>query len=204
MQEDIIVAQSLLREYIDKFNAIQDEEVTKLGAIMTLTFQTYNKYFQLNDVTKQVFRDLVLARGTKECIIEADENDLTKEQEPMGAANFFYLFATIEVRDKHQGSFGLHTWSEYMKQFHATMCCPRETVHYFHRRNSCNCLHEIYYNLKDATQRTTGCWYCFKTVDIKKVFHCKCDMKKYCTKKCALDDWPRHKDECIRMRVQLK
>jgi hypothetical protein len=194
-RHDIDAANSLLIEYENGYYATMRDGRGD-NNYFNLALQIYNKYFQFSDVRKQVFRELILVQGTAQCVIEANEKDLTKMQAMMRAHPFVNLLAMIEELDKHQGSFGPHNWSEYLKQHNATKRCPRETVRFFHRRNSCVCLHEIYYKLKDATQRTTLCWNCKKTVDIKKAFHCKCDAAKYCSKKCALDLWPEHKEFC--------
>jgi hypothetical protein len=203
-REDIDAAVSLFKEYIDKLNAIlrSGREVNRSEATSTLDHQTYNKYFQYNDVRKQVFRVLILAEGTTHCVKESNEKDLATHQLPMRAYHFIHLLATIEVGDKHQGSFDAQSQIEFMEQRNATLLCPRETIRFFHRRNSCDCLHEIYFKLKDTTSRTTSCWNCDKLVDIKKAFHCKCDMVKYCSKKCALDFWPEHKERCTNLPDQ--
>jgi hypothetical protein len=153
-REDIDAAVSLFKEYIDKLNAIirSGREVNELGATSTLDHQTYNTYFRYNDVRKQVFRELILAEGTAHCVKESNEKDLATHQSPMRAYHFIHLLATIEVRDKHQGSFDPQSKIEFMEQRNATVLCPRETVRFFHRRNSCDCLHEVYYELKDTTQ----------------------------------------------------
>jgi hypothetical protein len=195
-QEDVIAADSLMIEYIDKLNVIQDEEVNKVEAITKLVDETYIKYFQYSDVRKQVFRELILAYGTEACVEEENGNDLTTYQFTMGAWDFVRLLVYTAERDKNQGPFDAHSEIEYAKQFNATMRCPREMIRFFHRRNSCDCLHEIYYKLKDTTQRTTFCWNCRQLLDVKKALRCGCGIAKYCSNKCALDYWPRHKENC--------
>jgi hypothetical protein len=168
-----------------------------------LNLQTYNKYFEFDDTRKQVFREMILAQGTANCVDEANKKDLTKKQNMMTAWGFVSLLAEIDIRDKYPDTSDAHSKIEYDKQLNATVRCPRETFRFFHRRNSCDCLHEIYYKLKDTTRRTTFCGNCKHAVDIKKIFHCKCDTAKYCSEKCALDYWPKHKEECERL-VQYK
>jgi hypothetical protein len=169
-----------------------------------LALQTHNKYYQYSDVRKQVFRELILAYGTEACVEEANEKDLTKMQDTMRAYLFVNLLAYIEIREKNQGTFDTHSDIEFLKQFCATFHCPRETIRFFHRRNSCDCLHGIYYKLKDTTKRTFGCWNCHQLVDVKKALHCKCELVKYCSKQCVLENYSNHKDFCniIREGVQ--
>jgi hypothetical protein len=197
-QDDLIEAQSLLSEYIvKKLNLIVFNDFELLDALID---ETYDKYFDFDDVRKQVFREAILAEGTAQCVKESNEIDLTKMQVRMRAWDFVQLLAYTEVWDKNQGTSDAHSRIELVKQLHATVRCPREVVRFFHRRNSCDCLHEVYYKLKDTTKRTTFCCNCPKAVDIKTAFHCKCELYKYCSKKCALGDWPRHKERCRHAR----
>jgi hypothetical protein len=198
-QDDIDAAYSLLEEHVDGLNATMRDGRGD-NDYFNLALQTYNKYFQYSDVRKQVFRKVILSQGTAECVKEANEIDLTNMRATMAAYPFVELLAMIEGRDKNQGYFDAQSEIELVKQLHATAFCPRETVRFFHRRNSCDCLHEIYYKLKDTTQRTFGCSNCAKAVDIKKAFHCKCEVYKYCSKKCALEHSPKHKETCRHAR----
>jgi hypothetical protein len=191
-QDDVIAAHSLLREYFDKFDAIQDEDVNDVEAKTTIAFQTYFKYLQYSDVRKQVFQELILSLGTTECVKEANEKDLATYQFVMRAWPYVNLLSVIiQVLDKFQGPLDAHQVCEFNN-----VTCPCEMIRFFHRRNSCDCLHEIYYKLKDATTRTIACINCSKAVDVKKTFHCKCEIAQYCSKKCALEYWPNHKEDC--------
>ena len=63
--------------------------------------------------------------------------------------------------------------------------CPRGLLPFFHRRNSCDCLKEQYYQLKDTMKRTTPWFKCFKSWDIRNVVICpKCKSVQYCSSKC--------------------
>jgi hypothetical protein len=203
-QDDLDAANSLLNEHIEILReyivAVREGNKDPTTKKLALAHATFIKYFLFNDVRKQVFRDFVIARGTFVCVVEAGKKDLAKEISMPFAWPFVSLISMIEVLDKHQGSFDAHHVSEYMKQLSTPLLCPRETIRFFHRRNSCDCLHEIYYKLKDATNRTFLCANCKRAVDVKKTFHCKCEIAKYCSSKCALDQWPDHKDDCKSIR----
>jgi hypothetical protein len=139
-QEDIDAAERLLAEYIDKLMAIaiHVNVVDDSRAITKLVKDTYHKYFQFNDVRKQVFREAILAYGTESCVIEANEQDLTEEQNMTRTWHFVLLLAYVEGRDKkYQSTFDASEIG-LAKQINATARCPRETVRLFHRRNSCD------------------------------------------------------------------
>lgn len=108
------------------------------------------------------------------------------------------MIQTIEVRDQL-----------CVKDYHAYTCfyaiidplldivhCPRSTVKFFHRRNPCHCLHEIYYTLKETTERTALCFRCGSIAPIKQMYRCRCKSIRYCSRECAVEDWPYHKDNC--------
>jgi hypothetical protein len=188
--DDFIAAYRLLHEYMNKSLDDFDAE------------ETYGKYFEFDDARKQVFRNLAVAKGTSECVLAAEQKDLTKEK---GMVAWYYidLLSMIECLEKCDGTIShvsVQCTIEFTKQLNTTAFYPREIVRFFHRCNSCSCLHEIYYKLKDTTQRTIDCWNCNKVVDIKKAFHCKCEMANYCSEKCALDYWPEHKEDCRQAR----
>jgi hypothetical protein len=194
-RDDLGAAESLLLEYIDKleYSLNHSEYHAKFHAHLVL--ETCGKYYHFNDARKEAFRNLLVAQGTAKCVTEASEKNLTKEQAVVTTLYYALLLSTIEANDKNQ-DFGGDYRYEFMKQANALNGCPREIIRFFHRRNSCDCLHEIYYKLKDATKRTFLCWNCNEAVDVKKTFHCECDVAKYCSKKCALDHWSNHKEVC--------
>jgi hypothetical protein len=78
-QEDIDAAESLLRYHVQKWNAIRDRGVDDFEAISKLVDETHLKYFEFDDATKQVFRELILSQGTTQCVKEANETDLTEK-----------------------------------------------------------------------------------------------------------------------------
>ena len=107
-----------------------------------------------------------MAYGTKTCLEDARKTDRVFTN--------VLMMRAIEVRDKYNGAMNDHVTCEVRKCLHDIVDCPRETLRFFHRRNSCNCLKEIYYKLKDSTKRTAECWCwsCSQNVDIRKVNRC--------------------------------
>ena len=109
-----------------------------------------------------------------------------------GMNHYVIMIKTIEVRDRHDGAFNANTYIEFHSQM-SKISSPRETVRLFHRCNSCDCLKELYYKLKETTKRTTPCWNCEKQVDIQEISECQCKLAKYCSYDCAVAQWPEHK-----------
>lgn len=111
----------------------------------------------------------------------------------------------IEIRDEHLGAFDWYgtIFLKIRSSFDDIGACPREIIRFFHRRNSCDCLKEIYYKLKDQTQRTTVCLTCHKIKNIREMIQCgDCKLQCWCSRECQVaDKW--HDEDCKRFRKQV-
>eukprot|EP00956_Cyclotella_meneghiniana_P017088 scaffold27548_cov45-Cyclotella_meneghiniana.AAC.2 len=161
-----------------------------------LVDEVYQKYFQLSDGGKDIFRNYIVAYGTEVLVEEAKQIDLTKK--PFIIINAYhavFMIKTIEVRDSHNGAWDL-TIALDIQQQTVDASSPRETVRFFHRRNSCDCLKDLYYKLKESTARTVPCWNCKQWVDIKTISQCQCQVANYCSYDYAAAHYPKHKKDC--------
>eukprot|EP00956_Cyclotella_meneghiniana_P034157 scaffold101981_cov24-Cyclotella_meneghiniana.AAC.2 len=193
--DDYDAAYSLSKEYIDKYNELMRVDDENLYEILRLAGDTYDKYHQLSDARKELFRKILLSIGTEHCFIVAKEKDLTKDSIVTGTVMFLVMIKTIEIRDEYNGGY-----LEIADSMYDQRDCPRQTIRFFHRRNSCDCLHEIYYKLKETTKKTSFCRNCEKVVEMKQLSRCDfCNLAQYCSYDCALADWPEHKVACEQM-----
>ena len=144
---------------------------------------SYDASNQLNDIRKQLFRRMMVSHGTA--------IDLTKESRIDGLFINILMILVIEVRDKYgDGDMNDLVAIEIRKRLDDIIECPRETVRFFHRRNSCDCLKEIYYNLKESTKRKSYCWNCYQIFDIRTFKRCvSCNVAQYCSYDCAMACW---------------
>eukprot|EP00956_Cyclotella_meneghiniana_P005573 scaffold7169_cov76-Cyclotella_meneghiniana.AAC.5 len=190
---------SLLDEYTDTHYEIARDDAEILANELYCAHVTYDKYHQLSDARKELFRRIILAGGTQLCVDAARERDLTKPT-TMEWMNFHpIMILTFEVRDKYDGAFDQNIDIEITASMNDVMFCPRQMVRFFHRRNSCDCLQDIYYKLKETTNKTSLCHNCSKVVEIKQLSRCDyCDIVQYCSDDCALAHWPKHKVTCER------
>jgi len=170
-------------------------------SILALIESVYDEYFHFSDGGKEIFKHFLLAAGTKLCISEAKQKDLTKENVIPRLFHFVRLMHTIEVRDSHGGALSDSIMDEIQKLASDTVS-PRETIRFFHRRNSCDCLKELYYKLKENTARTSLCYNCLESVDIRKMSQCsQCKLVNYCSYECAVAHYPKHKPFCTRRKT---
>eukprot|EP00956_Cyclotella_meneghiniana_P023697 scaffold46643_cov50-Cyclotella_meneghiniana.AAC.3 len=164
-----------------------------------MVYDVYDRYRQFSDSGKDLFRIIILSNGTSACLHIADQIDLTKEHymhDPLPYAMSLIMLA-IEIRDKYEGALNDNIVGEIRRSLDDMTECPREIVKFFHRRNSCNCLKELYYKLKESTPRTAECWHCQKVVDIRELSRCEsCQVAQFCSYDCAVAHWPQHREKC--------
>ena len=170
-------------------------------SVFDLARRTSDKYYQLNDNRKKIFRRMILANGTNACVKAANQSDLTKATHIAGTLNKLAIMLEIEARDKYNGACNKNINAEIVVLVNDIINSPRQIVRFFHRRNSCDCLREIYYKLKETTKRTAACWKCRNLVDIKEMCRCDhCKTAQYCSNDCAFAHWLDHKESCREMR----
>ena len=176
--------------YTSKVNVIEDDTLSK--EIIELANDFYdNNYRRFSDIRKDLFRQIILAMGTECCLLSFAED----EQKYRRFFSYLFLMHIIEVRDRYNGAWGDNIFTEIVR--YSNDFCPRVAVGFFHRQNSCDCLQEMYYKLKETYERTSWCWNCSKAVDIKLFKECTvCKLANYCSYECAVADWPKHKRIC--------
>eukprot|EP00956_Cyclotella_meneghiniana_P004473 scaffold5523_cov24-Cyclotella_meneghiniana.AAC.1 len=203
--DDFDAAYSLYEEYIHKYNEIVrvGGEKLKYEVYRLANDVIYDKYYQLNDARKDLFRGVMVASGTQLCLDAAKKKDLTNETTVADTTMHLILINTIEVRGKYNGAsksnqnIGDIIGDEVLAALNDILYCPRQTIRFLHRHNSCDCLHEIYYKLKETTDKTGPCYNCKKVVEIRQLSRCEhCNVVQYCSYDCALAHWPQHKVDC--------
>ena len=80
--------------------------------------------------------------------------------------------------------------------------CQRSLVKFFVNRTPCNCLDELYSQLRSTTPKMGHCFSCHKTKERTTMFVCTgCERVTYCSKLCQLADVPEHKEYCKRIQA---
>eukprot|EP00956_Cyclotella_meneghiniana_P017092 scaffold27548_cov45-Cyclotella_meneghiniana.AAC.6 len=82
-----------------------------------LVDEVYQKYFQLSDGGKEIFRSYILAYGTEVLVEEAKQIDFTKNSFVIvNAYHTIFTMKTIEVRDSHNGAWDLTIARDILQQ----------------------------------------------------------------------------------------
>eukprot|EP00956_Cyclotella_meneghiniana_P031147 scaffold80797_cov43-Cyclotella_meneghiniana.AAC.3 len=206
LQRDFVAANNLRIEFESKHNAFFADRLCTAAfvpSILALIEFVYDRYFQFSDGAKEIFKQLMLADGTKRCINEAKQYDMNilKETTMPSVFYFAHMMQTIEVRDSYGGALSESIMGE-IQMLASDTVSSRETIRFFHRRNSCDCLKELYYKLKESTSRTSLCYNCFDSVDIRKMSQCgQCKLANYCSYACAVAHYPQHKEMCKKWKT---
>ena len=199
--DDVDAANKLANEFslkcIISLIATKDSKQA-LGNLDRLNHEVYHEYCQFNNNSKKLFKEIMIVKGTTACIAAAKQTDLSKMPFLSGTLPYVCIILTIEARDRYNEVINNRVAGEVRTCLVDITHCPRETVRFFHRRNSCGCLKELYYKLKESTQRTAACWNCMNIVEIRKLSRClHCKVAQYCSYDCAVAHWQVvHKGEC--------
>jgi hypothetical protein len=157
---------------------------------LELARTSLQKFHLLDDMNRNVFRQLLISRGVQK-ILGAEEKGLD-----------FIHFATSDTQYKSFGNFLPASVLPHQRDrsckwrwYHA--CSIQSTMlQFFHRRSTCSCIKNIYYNLKDNTPKKTYCNGCRELNDAKNIFECECKQIFYCSRECSKRDWARHQIIC--------
>ena len=130
-----------------------------------------------DDRNKTACRQILLSHGTEVLLRSGrDPSSLQMATKMPLALPYLFMLVHMEVVERFNGVIhSIHDEYDMFLKTHQELydlnmiTCPREVVRYFHRHNSCSCLKEIYYHLKDNTKRTTYCSKCKKIKDIREM-----------------------------------
>ena len=201
-QDDFDVAHGTVLKCLDAIQALIAQFKNRYELVLyELVTEVYDRHYsKFSEERKDIFWRIILASGTAACIKAGKEKDLTKKTEILGVLPLVAMIKTIEVRDSHNGAWNMKIRGDIITQINDAGS-PRETVRLFHRRNSCDCLKELYYKLKENTKRTSPCWNCQRRVDIRMISQCQCKVANYCSYDCAVANWLEHKASCKQWRI---
>eukprot|EP00956_Cyclotella_meneghiniana_P019503 scaffold33374_cov47-Cyclotella_meneghiniana.AAC.2 len=156
----------------------------------------YDKYFFGDDSREEALREIFLRKGTDHTLKMIGDDAVLRGYvfAPMGILPLVYL------EMQHRAFNDIYEMEAELQRVMADiMHCPRQIVRFFHRRNSCDCLKKIYYELKDTTKRTAACFECGEVKDIRTLYRCSgCNVAQFCSNECAASHWPKHKKDCRR------
>jgi hypothetical protein len=165
-ESDVVACRQLTTDlylnYKHQLHGNNEETTVKaISQLVSVLIWTHRETVFNNGPRKKLLREMLVSQGTTCISIDANEVDL------LNTEVFFIsypillllLIVRLEVLEKYDSILDSHglQMAEVREIVFDIIICPREVVRFFHRRNSCDCLKELYYHLKDNTKRTTFC-----------------------------------------------
>ena len=70
----------------------------------------------------------------------------------------------------------------------------RDALKFFRKRTTCKCLKRMHLEARRTQPKMGGCYHCKERKERALLMVCsRCRVPQYCSKKCQIADWPRHK-----------
>ena len=201
---------TLCKDLDDQFNEMMRDEVFKSDILFEIVMDLYEKYresiFSVDSI-KAVCRRVLHFGGTAAVLSEANTTDSSQNSVILSPQPYLFMLVHIEFMEHEQGAAFDRTkmiWKGHCILKHI-MTCTREIVRFFHRNSLCDCLKQLYYDLKVTTERTTYCANCNEIKDLRGLQECsKCKKAYYCSKDCAVAHHKCHKIDCKLWRQYLE
>ena len=189
------VVNSFLKEFYGVFFNT-DNTLLKKRALDT----AYNKYPEA--VTNEQNLEIV-----KKNIIQNATSSLLKDKynpHPMTMVDMIGYAATLMSIDSYDpsshikpGSFDQRDAKTFLRNLDITNGCERSLVKFFVNQIPCNCLDELYAQLKSRTKKMGMCSNCRQMKERSSLFICTgCERIQFCSKTCQLAFVPCHKEHC--------
>ena len=85
-------------------------------------------------------------------------------------------------------------------------CSIRDMLKFFRKRTNCSCLKDMHLEARKTFAKGGQCFGCGEVKERALLMVCsRCRVIQYCSRKCQIADWPRHKcgcDACVSTQEQ--
>ena len=73
-------------------------------------------------------------------------------------------------------------------------CSERDLLKFYRKRTTCSCLKKMHLEARKTLPKLGECSHCKERKERSLLMVCsRCRVPQYCSKKCQIADWPRHK-----------
>ena len=164
---------------------------SSLDAMLEL-YEGQNGNFFRSESNRELFRGLLLSNATS-IILKREGGGNGGREKLLSAGGFAAAIMSIE----NYGSIAQNRdKEEIMKERDVMLGCEKSLCNFLAKRIPCSCLDSKIRELK--SKPSTGlCGHCFERKQRNALMVCTaCNREQYCSRKCQIADWPRHKESC--------
>ena len=180
-----------------------DYNIVAINAATRALKNTHNKFPEAmnNKNNRDSMKNTIIATGVERLVENFFSNEFHDTSLfTVGCAVALMLFDSYDPSSPiPTGTFDDRDAKDYLTNIDVMNGCQRSLVKFFMKRVPCNCLDEMYAQLKITTPKMGDCINCHKRIERSKQHICTgCKRVMYCSKACQLAHVPSHKDECKR------
>ena len=177
------------------------------GASVTLTAdalsEAYNKFPQAlnNKNNREIIKKNFISTGVSYLLgmlgPESQNPDTSAGMTRSCAAALMMIDSYVPSSPVPAGNLDDRDATQMLRDFDILNGCYRSLVKYFVIRTPCNCLDELYAQVKSTTPKVGKCMGCNQMKERAELYICTgCERYMYCSKACQIAHIPNHKEHC--------
>ena len=194
---------SFMNDLIVNWN--RDKDGSVLNKITSL-FKTHTQVWN-DDSYKKMVINIMIRIGTNNMLVETGANiggaismaksiTLLEHYNGDGCLNKTINSRRVQTKMRDLNSSTCIDLAE-ISNIRISNIRSREVLKFFFKRISCSCLKEMYQVARRTQPKTGNCFGCRQEKERVALSVCsRCMVHHYCSRKCQVADWPKHKKEC--------
>jgi len=186
--------------FISTIPKLSHTKAGMMDAVATTLVTTYNKFPEAlnNENNRQYIKKNIICNGTGYLL---GENPGPSNMSLACAVALMLIDSYDPTSPVSAGTFDERDAKQVLTNGDIMNGCQRSLVKFFVKRTPCNCLDDLYTQVKSTTSKMAACPCCKQTKERKSMFICAgCERMQYCSKTCQLEHLSIHKDICKRWK----
>ena len=172
-------------------------KTTKLGKAAKISMKTaYNNFPEAvnNESNRDIVKKIFISIGVSSLL---EPNKFHSQMARGWAAALMLIGSYTPSSPIPPGMFDERDASNFLRDADTLDGCKRSSVKFFINQIPCNCLDELYAQIKSTTPKMSHCYHCTNMKERSSIFICTgCERVMYCSELCQIANIPKHKQEC--------
>ena len=167
--------------------------------------EAYNKFPEAvnNESNRDIIKNNMISTGVSYLLGELGSNEPSTSavMARSCAAVLMFIDSYVPSTPVRAGNLDDRDAKVWLRNLDILGGCQRSLVKYFVKQMPCNCLDDIYSQLRSTTPKMANCQNCRLFKEKTNMFICTgCERYTYCSKACQIAHVPKHKEYCKRMQ----